>query len=122
MLYKTLYNVVGIPSHHIPTMTNSSKRGHSQRFQQLQAHLDVYLHSFFLQLLKCGTVYQLLLFSQLYKAGWFLEIGKILELYLGIDKHGCMYMGKQGVMPLYIPMHTLVHTCVPSLFNFTSEC
>ena len=45
-------NVVSIPNHHIPTMTNSCTRDRSQRFQQSQAHLDVYLHSSFPSTLK----------------------------------------------------------------------
>ena len=43
MLYKILYNVVSIPNHHIPTMSNSSTRGHSQKFQQLQAYRATYV-------------------------------------------------------------------------------
>ena len=50
MLYKILHEVVSLPNHYIPLISNLSTRGHSQRFQQLQANLDVYLHSFFLKL------------------------------------------------------------------------
>jgi len=52
MLFKILHNVVTVPNHYIPTISYSYTRGHTQRFQQLQAHLDVYLHSFFPSALK----------------------------------------------------------------------
>ena len=52
MLYKILHKVVSISNYYIPITSNSSTRGHSKRFQQLQAHLDVYQHSFFPSTLK----------------------------------------------------------------------
>jgi len=60
MLYKVLHKVVSIPNHYIPITSNSSTRGHTQRFQQLQAHLDVYLHSFFPSTLDISQALQLL--------------------------------------------------------------
>jgi len=45
--FKNLHNEISIPSHHLPMPKTSSTRGHSQRFRQVPAHLNVYINSFF---------------------------------------------------------------------------
>ena len=47
MLFKILHNEISIPSHHLPMPITTCTKGHSQRFRQVSAHLNIYSHSFF---------------------------------------------------------------------------
>ena len=47
MLFKILHNETSISSYHLPMPITTCTRGHSYRFRQISAHLNIYLHSFF---------------------------------------------------------------------------
>ena len=47
MLFKILHNETSISSYHLPMPITTCTRGHSYRFRQVSAHLNIYLHSFF---------------------------------------------------------------------------
>ena len=47
MLFKILHNETSKSSYHLPMPITTCTRGHSYRFRQVSAHLNIYLHSFF---------------------------------------------------------------------------
>ena len=57
MMYKILHNKVAISFDQCRAPITIFTRGHSQRFQQVAAHVNVYLHSFFPSAIKYGTAY-----------------------------------------------------------------
>ena len=89
-----ILNNVDIPNHYIPTVTNSRTRGHSQRFQQFQAHLDVYLYSFFPTTLKMwssspATIIEIRNVENLRRECWTILIITQL-LYINISVNSCI--------------------------------